>query len=61
MDLISLLITLVVIGVALWAVNTYIPMDGKIKQIVNIVVVLGVVLWLFSVFSGYLPHVRVGK
>ena len=55
MSLISLAITLIVVGVLLWLVNTYIPMDGKIKQILNIVVVIVVVLWLLSVF-GILGH-----
>jgi hypothetical protein len=52
---ISLVITLIVIGVLLWLVNTYIPMDGKIKQIINVVVVICVVVWLLSVF-GVLGH-----
>ena len=50
------------VGVLLWAVNTYIPMDGKIKQILNIVVVIAVVLWLlqvFGIFSGF-GDMRVG-
>lgn len=61
MSLISLLVTLVIVGVLLWAVNTYIPMDGKIKQIINIVVVVCVVLWLLSAFGviGSLSHVKV--
>jgi hypothetical protein len=37
---------LIVIGVLLWLVNTYVPMDGKIKQILNAAVVISVVLWL---------------
>ena len=55
MSLITLVITLIVIGVLLWLINTYIPMDGKIKKIINIVVVVVVVLWLLSVF-GILGH-----
>ena len=51
MPLIQLVVALVVVGVLLWAVNTYIPMDGKIKQILNIVVVIVVVLWLLQVFG----------
>lgn len=51
MPLVQLVITLVVVGVLLWAVNTYIPMDGKIKNILNIVVVIAVVLWLLNVFG----------
>jgi hypothetical protein len=55
MSLISLVITLVVIGVLLWLVNTYIPMDGKIKSILNGVVVICVVIWLLFAF-GILSH-----
>lgn len=55
MPLISVVITLIVVGVLLWLVNSYIPMDAKIKKILNIVVVIAVVLWLLSVF-GVLGH-----
>ena len=51
MSLISLVITLIVVGVLLWLVNTYIPMDGKIKKILNIVVVICVVMWLLFAFG----------
>ena len=44
MSLVSLVVTLIVIGVLLWLINTYIPMDAKIKSILNIVVVVEVVL-----------------
>ena len=49
--MINLILTLVIVGVLLWAVNTYIPMDAKIKQILNIVVVILVVLWLLRAFG----------
>jgi len=55
LQMISLIITLIVVGVLLWLVNTYIPMDGKIKQILNIVVIICVVIWLLSAF-GVLGH-----
>jgi 1-acyl-sn-glycerol-3-phosphate acyltransferase len=55
MSLISLIITLIVVGVLLWLVNTYIPMDGKIKKILNVVVVICVVVWLLYAF-GILHH-----
>jgi hypothetical protein len=55
MSLISLIITLVVIGIILWLINTYIPMDGKIKKILNVVVVICVIVWLLSVF-GVISH-----
>lgn len=46
MSLVNLVITLVVVGVGLWAINTYVPMDRKIRQILNVAVVIVVVLWL---------------
>jgi hypothetical protein len=49
MPLIQILITLVVVGVLLWLVNSFIPMAGTIKRILNAVVVIGVVLWLLNV------------
>ncbi len=55
MPLISVVITLIVIGVLLWLINTYIPMDGKIKQILNVVVVICVVIWLLYAF-GVINH-----
>ncbi len=63
MPLLHVLIVLIVVGVLLWLVNAYIPMDSKIKKILNIVVVIAVVLWLLSVFGilGSLAKVRVGR
>ena len=49
--MISLVLTLIVVGVLLWLVNTYIPMDSKIKRILNVVVVICVVLWLLYAFG----------
>jgi len=49
--MISLVVTLIVVGVLLWLVNTYIPMDGKIKKILNVVVVICVVIWLLYAFG----------
>ena len=63
MSLISLVIVLIVVGVLLWAANTYIPMDNKIKTIMNIVVVIAVVLWLLSAFGvlGSLEIIHIGR
>jgi hypothetical protein len=63
MPLMTVLLTLIVVGVLLWLVNTYIPMDGKIKRILNVVAVIGVVLWVLNVFGlfGPLGNVRVGR
>ena len=57
MSLVTLVVTLIVVGVSLWLINSYIPMDGKIKKILNIAVVVVVVLWLLNVF-GVLGHLR---
>jgi hypothetical protein len=51
MPLLNIVFILIVVGVLLWLINTYIPMDGKIKRILNIVVVIVVVLWLLNVFG----------
>ena len=63
MPLINVLLVLVVVGVILWLVNTYIPMDAKIKRILNIVVVIVVVIWLLRAFGilGSLSGIRVGR
>jgi uncharacterized membrane protein YwzB len=49
--LISIIVALVVVGVLLWAVNSIIPMDAKIKQILNVVVVVAVIFWLLRAFG----------
>ena len=62
MPLVTVVIVLVVVGVLLWLVNRYIPMQGTIKGILNDVVVIVVVLWLLKVFDllPYLNQFRVG-
>lgn len=61
MSLIGLVVTLVVVGVLLWLLNNYVPMDAKIKNIINIVVVIVVVIWLLQVFGllGSLQGIRI--
>ncbi len=63
MPVINLVVVLVVVGVLLWAVNNYIPMDSKIKRILNIVVVIAVVIWLLQVFGimGNMSSMRIGN
>lgn len=52
MNLIQLIVTLAVVGIALWAINSFVPMEATIKKILNVVVILVVVFWLlFSVFN----------
>lgn len=63
MSLLSLVVTLIVVGVLMYLVNAYIPMQATIKRIINIVVVVAVVLWVLSAF-GLLPNlgsIRVGR
>jgi hypothetical protein len=61
--LVTLVIILVVVGVLLYLVNNYIPMDSKIKNILNIVVVIGVVIWLLQTMGmmGPINAIRIGK
>jgi hypothetical protein len=63
MPLIQLVIILVVVGVILWLINSYIPMQSTIKRIVNVVVIIAVMIWLLSVFGiiGNLSTIRIGK
>ena len=63
MPLINLVIVLVVVGVLLWVINSYIPMQSTIKKILNVVVVIGVIIWLLSVFGviGNISAIRIGK
>ena len=49
--MINLLITLVVVGLLLWLVNNYVPMDSKIKSILNVIVVIAVMVWLLQAFG----------
>jgi Flp pilus assembly protein TadB len=63
MPLIQLVIILVVVGVVLWVINSYIPMQSTIKKILNVVVIIVVIVWLLSVFGfiGDLSRIRVGR
>lgn len=63
MPLVTLIIILVVVGFLLYMINNYIPMDSKIKSILNIVVVIGVTVWLFQALGmmGPIDNIRIGK
>ncbi|MFZ3333776.1 MAG: Thivi_2564 family membrane protein [Candidatus Acidiferrales bacterium] len=63
MPLINIVLALIVVGVLLWLINRFIPMQGTIKSILNAVVVIAVVLWLLNVFGLFnsLAHIRVGS
>ena len=61
MSLIGLVLTLVVVGILLWLLNNYVPMDAKIKQIINVIVVIVVVIWVLQSFGvlGSLQNIRI--
>lgn len=61
MPLITVIIAIVVVGVLLWAINTYIPMARPVKSILNVVVVVVLVLWLLQAFGvlGSLHGIRI--
>ncbi|HEY1209392.1 MAG TPA: Thivi_2564 family membrane protein [Terracidiphilus sp.] len=63
MPLVQVLVALIVVGVLLWLVNSFIPMAGSIKSILNAVVVILVVLWLLNVFGVLhsLSRIHVGR
>jgi hypothetical protein len=64
MPLLNVVLTLVVVGVILWLINTYIPMQATVKKILNIVVVVVLILWLlygFGIISGGEVHMPVVK
>jgi hypothetical protein len=61
MTLLSLVLMLIVVGILLWAVNTYLPLDPKIKTLLNIVVVVVVIVWILQVTGllGPLESIRI--
>ena len=62
MPLLQILMVLIVIGVLLWLVDRFIPMQGTIKSILNGVVVIATVLWLLNIFGLFhsLSRIRIG-
>lgn len=62
MSLIALIIVLVLVGLGLWAINSYIPMQSGIKKILNIVVIIVVILYLLGAFGllGTIPMIHIG-
>jgi hypothetical protein len=62
MPLLQVVMVLIVVGVVLWLINRFIPMQGTIKSILNAVVVIVVVLWLLNIFGLFqsFSHLRIG-
>jgi len=63
MPLLQVVIILMVVGVLLWLVNSYVPMQATIKKILNAVVVIALLLWLLNVFGllNSLSNIRIGS
>jgi hypothetical protein len=59
MPLLQIVVVLVVVGLLLWLVNRFIPMQGTIKSILNAVVVIAVVLWLLNIFGVFHSFSRI--
>jgi hypothetical protein len=51
MSILTILIVLIVAGIVLWLINSYIPMDGKVKTLLNVVMILLLIVWLLKVFG----------
>jgi predicted membrane protein len=63
MPLVNLLIVLIVVGVALWLINRFIPMASSIKTILNVVVVVAVGIWVLQAVGlwGHVSSYRIGQ
>jgi len=63
MDLLTIIITLIIVGVMLWLINTLIPMDSKIKSILNGLITILVLIWLLKVFgiANVLSNINLSK
>jgi len=61
--LLSLILVLVIVGVVMYVINVYVPMEGKIKNLLNIVVILFLVIWLLQAFGllNYISGVLIGQ
>jgi hypothetical protein len=59
MPIVTVLLVIVLAGVVLWAINQYVPLDGKVRSILNLVVVVLLVVWLLQVFGLIDPILNV--
>lgn len=61
MNLLTIIIVIVVIGLVMWAINTYIPMQPGIKKILNIAVIVILIIWILKILGAftYLSGLRV--
>jgi predicted membrane protein len=63
MPLINIVVALIVVGVALWLINTYVPMASSIKTILNVVVIISVAIWVLQGVGlwGQITSYRFGR
>jgi len=53
MPLLTVILSIVVVGVLLWVINRFIPMEGTVKKILNAVVIIALIIWLLNVFGVF--------
>ena len=60
MTLVNIILILVVVGLVMWLINTYIPMAGAIKSLLNVVVFVVVLIWILQTFGliGSIPGLK---
>lgn len=63
MTLVQIVVILVVVGLVMWLINTYIPMAGAIKSLLNIVVFVVVLIWILQTFGliGAIPGFKMPR
>jgi predicted membrane protein len=61
MSLLSVIVAIVIVGIVLWIINQFIPMEARVKQILNIVVILILLIWVLQGFGffGYLRGIKI--
>jgi hypothetical protein len=60
MDLLHLILVFVVIGLALYLVNRFIPMDPAVKTVMNVAIIIILVIWLLELFLPGIATVPIG-
>ena len=62
MSLLSIIVTLIVVGVVLWAINEFLPMDAKVKKLLNVVVIVVAAIYVLQAFGliDALSRVNIG-
>jgi hypothetical protein len=53
MSLLTVVLVLVIVGVVLYLINRFVPMDPKIKTILNWVVVIFLIIWLLNALGAF--------